>query len=108
MSSAPAGVLDQIGEVPSLIWDPTGELDYIHIFVSETAELIDFLEQFTDRLAPKGMLWVSWPKKSAGFHAELDRETVREVVLTTGLVDIKVCAVDDTWSGLKFVHRRKK
>jgi hypothetical protein len=58
-------------------------------------------------LATNGMLWVSWPKGSSGVETDLNENVVREVGLKNGLVDLKVCAVDETWSGLKFVYRRK-
>jgi hypothetical protein len=61
----------------------------------------------TKRLAPAGMLWVSWPKKSSGVASDLDENIVRETGLAAGLVDVKVCAVTETWSGLKFVRRIK-
>jgi hypothetical protein len=59
------------------------------------------------QLAPTGMLWVSWPKKSSGVTTDLDENIVRRIGLDAGLVDIKVCAVNDVWSGLKFVIRLK-
>jgi hypothetical protein len=58
-------------------------------------------------LKPDGMVWISWPKKSSGVKTDLDENIVRELGLKTGLVDVKVCAVDDVWSGLKFVFRLK-
>lgn len=61
----------------------------------------------TKRLAPAGMLWVSWPKKSSGVASDLDENIVRETGLAAGLVDVKVCAVTEIWSGLKFVRRIK-
>jgi hypothetical protein len=59
------------------------------------------------KLAPAGMLWVSWPKKSSGVATDLDENAVRAIGLAAGLVDVKVCAVTDVWSGLKFVRRLK-
>lgn len=61
----------------------------------------------TKRLAPSGMLWVSWPKKSSGVATDLDENIIRDIGLAAGLVDVKVCAVTDVWSGLKFVRRVK-
>ncbi len=61
----------------------------------------------TKRLARSGMLWVSWPKKSSGVATDLDENIIREIGLAAGLVDVKVCAVTDVWSGLKFVRRVK-
>ena len=59
------------------------------------------------QLAPSGMLWVSWPKKSSGLKSDLDENVVRQIGLKAGLVDVKVCAVSEVWSGLKFVIRLK-
>ena len=59
------------------------------------------------RLAPAGVLWVAWPKKTSGVHTDLNENEVRRIGLQAGLVDVKVCAVDDVWSGLKFVIRVK-
>jgi hypothetical protein len=59
----------------------------------------------TKQLAPAGMLWVSWPKKSSGVPTDLDENKVRDIGLAAGLVDVKVCAVTEVWSGLKFVRR---
>ena len=59
------------------------------------------------RLTPNGMLWIAWPKKSSGVTSDLSEQRVREIGLDCGLVDVKVCAIDDTWSGLKFVYRLK-
>ena len=59
------------------------------------------------QLAPAGMVWISWPKKSSGVATDLDENLVRDIGLAAGLVDVKVCAVTDVWSGLKFVRRVK-
>ena len=58
-------------------------------------------------MRPHGAIWVSWPKKASGIPSEITEDTVREVALPLGLVDVKVCAVDDTWSGLKLVIRKE-
>jgi hypothetical protein len=63
--------------------------------------------RISKQLAPAGMLWVSWPKKSSGVLTDLDDNVVREIGLAAGLVDVKVCAVTEIWSGLKFVRRVK-
>jgi len=85
----------------------TGELDFIHVFVTEFKV---FQKQFLaakKHLRKDGMLWISWPKKSAKVPTDLDENIIREFGLENGLVDVKVCAVDDIWSGLKFVYRIK-
>ena len=84
-----------------------GEMDFIHVF---TPELAVFKKQFLEckRLLKKdGMLWISWPKKSSKVASDLDENIIRDFGLANGLVDVKVCAVDNVWSGLKFVIRLK-
>jgi len=83
------------------------ELDFAHIFVKSQAELRKQFVRFATRLAPAGILWVSWPKKSSGLASDLDENRVRQIGLDAGLVDVKVCAVNHVWSGLKFVIRVK-
>jgi hypothetical protein len=83
----------------------SGELDFAMIFVKNQAELRKEVVLFAGRLAPAGMLWVSWPKKSSGVATDLNENEVRNIGLEGGLVDVKVCAVSEVWSGLKFVIR---
>ena len=80
-------------------------LDIIVLFLRSRAELLRSLPKATARLAPRGGLWIAWPKRSSGVPTDLVEDTLREVILTTGLVDNKVCAIDETWSGLRFVRR---
>jgi len=82
---------------------PSAPLDFVHLFVVERAGLRARLEDLRARLADAGMIWVSWPKKASGVACDVDGNVVRSAGLEAGLVDIKVCAVDETWSGLKFV-----
>jgi hypothetical protein len=82
-------------------------LDFAMLFVKTAAELKEQFSNFAQRLSPTGMLWVSWPKKASGIAPDLDENKVRAIGLKAGLVDVKVCAVDETWSGLKFVIRVK-
>jgi hypothetical protein len=84
-----------------------GILDFALVCVKTKAELKKQFAGLKKRLAPAGMLWVSWPKKSSGVASDLDENVVREVGLKAGLVDVKVCAVSEVWSGLKFVIRLK-
>jgi hypothetical protein len=86
-----------------LVKQPRGPIDFIMLFVKERSELKQRIAVLARQLAPAGMLWVSWPKKSSGVPCDLSENDVRGIGLATGLVDIKVCAVNDTWSGLKFV-----
>lgn len=83
------------------------ELDFIHLFTNSRAELESLLPVCKGALAKTGMLWISWYKKSAGKPTELSETLVRDSGLGVGLVDVKVCAVDEDWSGLKFVFRLK-
>ena len=82
-----------------------GPLDFVMIFVKSQAELRKQFPQFARQLAPAGMLWVSWPKKSSGVTTDVGENDVRGIGLEAGLVDVKVCAVSEIWSGLKFVIR---
>ena len=83
------------------------ELDLVLLFVKSRAELVRGFTREGPRLVSNGMLWVCWPKKSSGVKSDVTEDVVREVVLPAGWVDVKVCAVDDTWSGLKVVRRKE-
>lgn len=87
--------------------DGRGPLDFAMLFVKTQAELKKRFARTAKQLAPAGMLWVSWPKKASGVATDLDENVVRGIGLDAGLVDIKVCAVSEVWSGLKFVIRVK-
>jgi hypothetical protein len=90
-----------------VVSDRKTPLDFAMVFTKSEAHLIKEFERIAKRLAPAGMLWVSWPKKSSGVPTDLDDNVVREIGLAAGLVDVKVCAVTEVWSGLKFVRRVK-
>ena len=75
----------------------------VHLFATEAAGLAGKLKTFRAVIAPDGMIWVSWPKKASGVATDLSDVAVRDIALPLGLVDVKVCAVDEVWSGLKFV-----
>ena len=85
--------------------DGKATLDFAMLFTKSRAELSKQFAGIAKVLAPAGMFWVSWPKKSSGVASDLDENVVREIGLAAGLVDVKVCAVTDVWSGLKFVRR---
>ncbi len=87
--------------------DGKEQLDFAMIFVKSQAEMKQQFPKFARRLAPAGMLWVSWPKKTSGIVINLNENDVRRIGLLAGLVDVKVCAVNEVWSGLKFVIRVK-
>lgn len=77
-----------------------------HVFTTKRAELARVLAAWRKALAPDAIVWVSWPKKSSKVASEITEDTVRELAFPLGFVDVKVCAVDDTWSGLKLVVRK--
>jgi hypothetical protein len=83
-------------------------LDMVHLFATEAAALAGTLSRFRDAIAADGMIWVSWPKKSSGVASDLSDVAVRDTALPLGLVDVKVCAIDAVWSGLKFVIPRSE
>lgn len=84
-----------------------GVLDFIQFFTSEKRGLEREFAKLARALTPAGMLWISWPKKTSGVATDLTEDVIRTVGLAHGLVDVKVAAVDDVWSGLKFVRRLK-
>jgi len=83
--------------------DLAGPLDFIHLFSKSRVELEKEIPRAARALAPAGMLWISWPKKSSGVATDLTEDVIRDTGLALGLVDVKVCAVTEIWSGLKFV-----
>jgi hypothetical protein len=106
---APAAYGDIVGQLPAQVTIVTrlsAALDMVHMFATEATTLGNKLASYRDAIAPDGMVWVSWPKKSSGVPTDLTDQVVREAGLMHGLVDIKVCAIDDIWSGLKFVIPR--
>ncbi|HET6506374.1 MAG TPA: DUF3052 domain-containing protein [Baekduia sp.] len=84
-----------------------GSKDMVLIFVTARRELERRLDALRRAIAPDGMVWVAWPKKASKVPTDMTEDVVREVVLPTGLVDVKVCAIDETWSGLKVVIRKE-
>jgi hypothetical protein len=90
-----------------MIRDARTTPDFAIAFVKSKTDLTKEFKRITKLLAPAGMFWVSWPKKSSGVATDLNENIVREIGLAAGLVDVKVCAVTEVWSGLKFVRRVK-
>jgi len=104
----PPNYWDLLGPLPEHVsTHEPGEhgLDAIHVFVRDKQQIEDQIGVFRERMAPTGMIWVSWPKKSSRVATDLDENVIRDLALKNGLVDTKVCAVDETWSGLKLVIR---
>ena len=111
---APTAYDSTLGELPEgvdavWIWGkdgrPDGQLDFIQVFLKSMEELLDLVPRLENVLADAGSLWVSWPKKSSKVPTDVTEDRVREIALAIGLVDVKVCAVDAIWSGLKLVRR---
>ena len=82
-------------------------LDLVVMFVTSERTLAREFAKLSAKLATNGMIWIAWPKKSSGVATDLSFERVQRIGLDAGLVDVKICAIDDTWSGLKFVFRLK-
>ncbi len=115
-----AGMQISVLHIPSIYWDlisplpngiqvieapKKGSIDFVHLFTKEKKVFEKEFVRCRELLKKDGMLWVSWPKKSSKVATDLDENLIREFGLRNGLVDVKVCAVDETWSGLKFVYR---
>ena len=89
-------------------WLPSAksDMELVHLFTTSASKLKGKLDYYRKSIVPGGMIWVSWPKKRSGVKSDITEETIRDVALPMGLVDVKVCAVDEVWSGLKLVIRR--
>jgi len=106
----PKSVVNEIaaeGLQLDLLGSPEPPIDAAHVFVTGRADLEAKLKQLLPLLNPAGMIWVSWPKKASNVSTDITEDTIRDICLPMGLVDVKVCAVDATWSGLKLVVRRQ-
>ena len=107
--NAPRGYRKLLRGLPrgvAFVADAEPPVSFVHLFTSLAAELASRLSSLRRDLAADGVIWVSWPKKASGALTDITEDTIREVALTMGLVDVKVCAVDATWSGLKLVIRK--
>ncbi len=108
--NAPDDYASTLGELPEgieMTQTFEGQFDFIQFFTTEKAVLENRFDELKRILQPDGMLWISWPKKAARMQTDLTDNMVRDIGLAKGLVDVKVCAVDERWSGLKFVYRLK-
>jgi hypothetical protein len=105
--NAPKPYRDIVGELPAgakiVARMTAAPIDMVHLFATDAAGLAGKLRHLRGRIASDGMIWVSWPKKASGVATDLSDVVVREAALPLGLVDVKVCAIDEVWSGLKFV-----
>ncbi|MGI3183446.1 hypothetical protein [Nioella aestuarii] len=104
----PAHIDDLLSGAEGTVFLPetAGPADIVHLFCSDRATLDRQGPAALEMVADKGMLWISWPKKSSSLFMDLTEDGLREVMLPTGWVDVKVCAVDQDWSGLKFLRRK--
>jgi hypothetical protein len=110
VGGAPSAYREIVGELPdgaSIVSRLKAPIDMVHLFVTRAAGPKAKLERCRVAIAPDGMVWVSWPKKASGVATDLSDVVVRDTALPLGLVDIKVCAVDEIWSGLKFMIPRE-
>ena len=108
--NAPKDFQSELGELPDnvqFIKRPTKSLDIILFFVLTEQALARDFAKHAAKLTANGMLWIAWPKKSSGVATDLSEQRVRQIGLDAGLVDVKVCAINEIWSGLKFVYRLK-
>lgn len=108
MPDSVAGEIELDGVVPTLLRTPKAGLEMAHVFVTRRPELAEHLVRLRTLLASDGTIWVSWPKKSAKVETDITEDVIRAEALPLGLVDIKVCAVDAVWSGLKLVIRKSE
>lgn len=110
LPNAPSHYLDLLGELPQdvTVMDEKsdGKVPFIHLFAGNSKDLIDGFPAAKKRLKKDGMLWVSWIKKSSQIDTDISESDVRNLGLEMGLVDVKICAVDENWSGLKFMYRK--
>ena len=107
---APPGfesVLEPLPEGVEFVPPTRKGLSVVLLFARSRAELVRLFESLAARIKPDGSLWVAWPKRASGVETDLAEPYVRQHGLDVGLVDVKVCAVDETWSGLRFVYRLK-
>lgn len=111
LHAAPVGYLRQLAldDAKAFTWlkQPDAGVQLVHAFTTSQAELAKLLARYRRRLAPDGAIWISWPKKASRVPTDLTEDRIRDACLPLGLVDIKVCAVDETWSGLKLVIRKE-
>ena len=106
----PGPVRDEIDEYAlelTFVAEPAQGVDAAHVFVTERSALEARLTALREQIAKDGQVWVSWPKKASKVPTDITEDTIREVALPLGFVDTKVCAIDETWSGLKLVIRKE-
>jgi hypothetical protein len=110
LDGAPANYKTLVAPIPEGVTfppKPSSTTDIAHVFMSKRRELETTLRLLRRTLKPGAAVWVSWPRKASKLPTDITEDTIREVALPMGFVDIKVCAVDETWSGLKLVVRKE-
>jgi hypothetical protein len=109
LRGAPPGFEATLGELPEgarIKRRAAAPADVVIAFFEARARLAEACDRLGEAIYPDGALWIAWPKRASGVDTDVTEDVVREVALPLGLVDNKVCAIDDTWSGLRLVHRR--
>ena len=109
--NAPQEYVSWLGELPegvTLVTKTKKPIEAAHVFTTESAFLNAVLSKLRNELKQDGFVWVSWPKKASKVPTDITEDTIREIALPLGFVDIKVCAVSEVWSGLKLVIRRSE
>ncbi len=109
-AAAPDAFPALLGDLPDgvrVLARPAAGLDLVVLFVGERRELERRLPGLQGKLQPAGMLWIAWPKRASKVTTDMTEDVVRDVALPRGLVDVKVCSIDETWSGLKLVTRKE-
>lgn len=110
VTNAPSNYLELVSPIPENVLVSSSiqkDIDIWHLFSRSLSDLKYQLKESITRIRPDGMIWASWPKKSSGVATDITEDKIREVALPMRLVDVKVCAVDKTWSGLKLVVRKE-
>ena len=102
----PGHYSDLVADAADVTFLTRGPAEIVHLFCADRSVLDRCFQDALESIAPGGMLWVSWPKKSSKLFVDLTEDDLRTVILPTGWVDVKVCAVDGDWSGLKFLKRK--
>jgi len=108
--NAPANYRRLLGQIPDSVTFSErlkSGSSFVHLFTSRRSEMQKKMSILRDKISDNGAIWVSWPKKSSGISTDVTEDVIREIALPLGFVDIKVCAVDDIWSGLKLMIRRE-
>jgi hypothetical protein len=107
---APVDYFEKVDPLPgkvTVVSRLTAGIDMAHLFSTDATHLEKVVKKVLPKLMPDGVIWVSWPKQASKVKTNITEDTIREIALPLGLVDIKVCAVDEVWSGLKLVIRKE-